>query len=148
MNRRFARLLLAVVALFVIGLICVIIFFSVKDNSLKKNIVGAWQTDDGWLFTFGENERWTISDVTEDGHTIAVDGGKYNIFTGTLTMYTEGYPIDEAFLVFDPSIDGDKMTLLMQDRGVSGNDVGMVIRYGDDELRLFVDSSYIFDKKE
>lgn len=40
------------------------------------------------------------------------------------------------------------MILLMQDRGVSGNDVGNVIRYGDDELRLFVDSSYIFDKTE
>lgn len=55
MNRRSARLLLAVVALFVIGLICVIVFFSVMDNSLKKNIVDTWQTDDGWLFTFGEN---------------------------------------------------------------------------------------------
>ena len=148
MNRRFARLILAVVSLFVISLICAIVFFSVKDNSLKKNIVGTWQTDDGWLFTFGENERWTISDVTEDGHTIAVYGGKYNIFTQTLTMYTEGHPNDDTFLTCSASFDGNKMSLLIRGCSTSDTLFCRAIRYGDDELRLFVDSSYIFDKKE
>lgn len=74
-------------------------------NDLSEDIVGVWENDVAWVFTFSDDGTWSFAMRDENGQPYTDNSGEYTIKGDVLTMTLEGNDFNEC----NASIDGDEM---------------------------------------